>query len=96
MQTPERDMRVGYMESLRAMSDTDLLIALSGWQPGTQWHLVVQAEIDRRKEVKASEDARLKHERETRRFWWAEFRSWVSVAISLAALAVAAYAALKK
>ncbi len=79
----------GVREDASQHSDDELLKALANWSPGSEPYLIVQREIDRRKE--ASRDAR-----EDGRFSKTEFRSWVAVGLSVLALAVALGAALYK
>lgn len=65
-----------YAEEVAVASDEKLLELLAGWKPDTHRHLITQAEIDRRKQ--AAKDAR-----EDNRYRQTEFRSWVSVGISV-------------
>jgi hypothetical protein len=85
----ENDSWRGEREEVAKLSDDELLKRLAGWQPGTEPYLIVQREIDRRKE--ASRDAL-----EDSRFRKTEFRSWVAVGLSAIALAVALGTALYK
>ena len=85
----ENDNWRGEREEVAKLSDDGLLQRLAGWKPGTEPYLIVQREIDRRKE--AYKDAR-----EESTFRKTEFRSWVAVGLSVIALAVALGAALYK
>ena len=85
----ENDPFRGVREDASQHSDEELLKALANWRPGTEPYLIVQREIDRRKEL--SSDAR-----EESMFRKTEFRNWVAVFLSLVAVAVALGAALYK
>lgn len=84
--TPQAEQ---YTKEVKAAPDEELPGMLAGWKPGTEFFLIVQNEIERRKQE--AKDAR-----EDKRFRATEFRSWISVGISLLALAVALGVALYK
>lgn len=79
----------GERDLAKSVDDDKLLSLLAGYKAGTEPHLIMQGEIDRRKE--AARDSR-----EDDRFRKTEFRSWVAVGISVIALAVAIGVALYK
>ena len=85
----ENDNWRGEREEVAKLSDDGLLQRLAGWKPGTEPYLIVQREIDRRKE--AYKDAR-----EESMFRKTEFRSWVAVCVAILALTVALGVALHK
>lgn len=79
----------GERDEVAKLSDVKLIQRLAGWKVGSEAYLIVQAEIEKRKMEK-------QHSREDKKFYWVEFRSWVSVGLSVVALAVALGVALYK
>lgn len=84
--TPQAEL---YTREVRAAHDDDLPGMLAGWKSDSEFYLIVRTEIDRRKQD-------VRDRREDDRVRKSEFRSWLSVGISVLALAVALGVALYK
>jgi hypothetical protein len=79
----------GERELAKNATDDKLLSLLASYKVGTEPYLIMQREIERRKE-------QAKNAREDAKFRATEFRSWLSVGLSLVALIVSLVVALYK
>jgi len=79
----------GERDLAREATDDKLLSLLASYKAGTEPRLIMEREVERRKDA-------AKNAREDDRFRKTEFRSWVAMGISVVALAVALGVALYK